>query len=166
MLFKFVIFFNRSQMHEPQPVKIGPAPQPRIAIKIIKCLCKIEMQNIDIGWHKWSEASLFNLVQHRAEITMRFRFHPPAKRIKIRLQKQNLDVDDSHLNVEGHSSDINLTISGVLKIQLLTSPSWWRGRQSSSWLPSYRRSWDPCFYRQPSFWKFKNDTAPSLTMTQ
>ena len=70
------------------------------------------MQNIDIGWHKWSEASLFNLVQHRAEITMRFRFHPPAKRIKIRLQKQNLDVDDSHLNVESHSSDINLTISG------------------------------------------------------
>ena len=37
----------------------------------------------------------------------------------------------------------------------LTSPSWWRGRQPSSWLPSFLQSSIPCFYRQPYFWNQK-----------
>ena len=37
----------------------------------------------------------------------------------------------------------------------LTSPSWWRGPQPSSWLPSCLQSSIPCFYRQPYFWNQK-----------
>lgn len=37
----------------------------------------------------------------------------------------------------------------------LTSPSWWRGRQSSSWRPSFRLSSVPYFYRRPYFCKWE-----------
>ena len=45
---------------------------------------------------------------------------------------------------------------------MLTSPSWWKGQWSSSWLPSCRQSSGPCSCRQPYFW---NKTSEILWPT-